>query len=227
MWKPAPSATSAKPIISRNASASIRVVGWRWMKPAMVPDAAYITATARMTATIITLTCSAMPMAVTIESMEKITSMTTICAMIGAEGGTGDLAERRLVLTGGLDVLVDLLRRLDQQEQTAGEQHEIAPRHAVIEDGEDRRGQPDQREQRREEGNAEDQRQRQPDLPRPLGLLLRQFADDDRDEHDVVDAEDDLEHGQRHEAGENGWIGDPRDDRHGGLRQAAGRVNWR
>ena len=37
-----------------------------------------------------------------------------------------------------------------------------------------------------------------PSLPRPLAVCRRQLARQDRDEDDVVDAEDDLEHRQRH-----------------------------
>lgn len=47
------------PIISRKASASIRVVGCRPINPATGPDAKYMTITAITTATIIALTCSA------------------------------------------------------------------------------------------------------------------------------------------------------------------------
>ena len=85
MWKPRPSATSAKPIINRKASASMRVVGWREMKPETAPEAAYMMATATTTAAIITPMCSAMPMAVTIELTEKTRSMTMICETIMAK----------------------------------------------------------------------------------------------------------------------------------------------
>src|SRR6185437_5911097 len=84
MWKPSPSATSVTPISSRKASASILVVGWRAMKPATVPEAAYMMPTAITTAAIMTSTFWAMPMAVTIESMENTMSMAMICTMMAA-----------------------------------------------------------------------------------------------------------------------------------------------
>src|SRR4030095_7841594 len=39
----------------------------------------------------------------------------------------------------------------------------------------------------------DDHRQRQTDLSRPIAVLLRQLSREDRDEDDVVDAENDLE----------------------------------
>ena len=52
------------------------------MNSDIVPDAMYMTITATMTAAIITSTCLAMPMAVTIESTENTRSMTMICPIM-------------------------------------------------------------------------------------------------------------------------------------------------
>ena len=80
------------------------------------------------------------------------------------------LAVAFLVLA--LDVAVDLARRLDEQEEPAGEQDQVAPGEAVAErdvnSGVVRLDQPEQREQ---EDDAEDERQRQADLAGPLRLI--------------------------------------------------------
>ena len=58
---------------------------------------------------------------------------------------------------------------------------------------------PGDREQQRD---AHDHRREHAHAPRPLLLVLRQLARQDRHEDDVVDAEDDLENGQRDERDE-------------------------
>src|SRR6185312_16671425 len=79
MWNLNPSATSATPISTRNASASILVVGWSATNFATGPDDTYMTAQATTTAaTMISISC-AMPIAVMIESSENTISMTMIC----------------------------------------------------------------------------------------------------------------------------------------------------
>src|SRR5215467_6800207 len=91
MWNSNPSATSATPISSRKASASILVVGCSAMKAPTGLAARYITIIAMRTAAIITSICSAMPIAVMIESSEKTRSMSTSWAMIrenAARAGT-------------------------------------------------------------------------------------------------------------------------------------------
>ena len=46
-------------------------------------------------------------------------------------------------------------------------------------------------------------------MVRAFLLLLRQLSGEDRDEDDVVDAENDLEHRQRDEADPDLWVGEP------------------
>jgi len=79
----------------------------------------------------------------------------------------------------------------------------------VAEQGDDRRGKSDQREENRQQGNPEHQGQRQSDLAGPPGFDFRQARNNDRDEDDVVDAEHNLQHRERHERGNDGRIGDP------------------
>ena len=59
--------------------------------------------------------------------------------------------------------------------------------------------------------DAHDHRAEQPDAARPRLLAARQLAREDRDEDDVVDAEHDLEHGQRDERDPDlaGWSSSP------------------
>jgi hypothetical protein len=40
-------------------------------------------------------------------------------------------------------------------------------------------------------------------------LILRELPGEDRDEDDVVDAEDDLEHGEREQSDPRVWVGEP------------------
>src|SRR3569623_133976 len=78
MWKLRLSATSATPISTRNASASILVVGYSATNAATGPDDRYITAQAMITAATMIRRSCAMPIAVMTESNEKMMSITTI-----------------------------------------------------------------------------------------------------------------------------------------------------
>ena len=82
MWNSKPSATSATPISTRNASASILVVGCSATKRATGPDETYITMQAMITAAIMISRSFAMPIAVMMESSENTRSTTMICRMI-------------------------------------------------------------------------------------------------------------------------------------------------
>src|SRR5262245_28883046 len=79
MWNSNPSATSATPISSRKASASIFVVGCSAMKAPTGPAATYITIMAMTMAAIISSICWTSPIAVRIESSENTRSMSTNC----------------------------------------------------------------------------------------------------------------------------------------------------
>ena len=57
--------------------------------------------------------------------------------------------------------------------------------------------------------DAHDHREREADLAGLVLLLGRQLAGEDRDEDDVVDAEHDLEGGQREEADPGLRVGEP------------------
>ena len=82
---------------------------------------------ATATAAIITSTWSAMPTAVMIELMEKTRSMMAIWRMAEVIVSATRAQVPSVLLVLAFDVLMDLARALDQQEQTAGDQDEIAP----------------------------------------------------------------------------------------------------
>ena len=67
--------------------------------------------------------------------------------------------------------------------------------------GEDVLRQPDQPHQQAEQHNSKHQRQREANLPRALRLPLGYARDDDRQENDVVDAENDFQRRQRQQGG--------------------------
>ena len=106
----------------------------------------------------ITHTCSTMPMAVMTESSEKTMSMTAMVTMVQAKlaGLPGD--RRRPTGVRGrvfglrlFELLVHLDDALGDQEQPAGEEDEVAPRHfAGVEVVQERHRR--QREERRRSG---------------------------------------------------------------------------
>ena len=81
MWKPKPSATRLKPIISRKLRQSTTTVGWALTKRVRGLEAITITTMAMVTAAIMTPRCSTMPTAVMMESREKTASSTRIWAI--------------------------------------------------------------------------------------------------------------------------------------------------
>src|ERR1700693_5752787 len=78
MWNLNPSATSATPISTKNASASILVVGCSATNRATGPDETYMMTQAITTAAIMISSCCDMPIAVMIESSENTMSMMMI-----------------------------------------------------------------------------------------------------------------------------------------------------
>ncbi len=70
----------------------------------------------------------------------------------------------------------------------------------MVEHVEQRLSEPDDPGDRGEQRETGDQSQREPYPSRPSLAFHRQPAGEDRDEHQIVDAEDDLERGQRQEA---------------------------
>src|SRR6185503_20979274 len=83
------------------------------------------------------------------------------------------------------------------QEQPADRQDQIASGELVAEDREEGGGQAAQPGQGKQQQDARAHRQQQAGAPRRQLLRRGQLSRQDRDEDDVVDAEDDLEKGER------------------------------
>src|SRR5262249_47515156 len=116
---------------------------------------------------------------------------------------------------------MDFVGALADQEQTPDDQHEVTPRNLRANDGEERRREPDDPAEREEQQDAGDHGEREAGLAGLFALIRRQLAGEDRDEDDVVDAENDLEHRKRDKADprlrvrqpfhcEVSWVEDPR-----------------
>ena len=115
-------------------------------------------------------------------------------------GGEGRRHPRAAVALLAFELVVNLVRALGDQEEAADDENQVAAGNLLAERGEERGGQPHHPRNRQQQADADEHRQRQAQLARPLALLLRQLPRQDRDEDDVVDAEDDLEDGQRAQA---------------------------
>jgi hypothetical protein len=77
------------------------------------------------------------------------------------------------------------------------DQDQVSPGEGMVEELEERRGQADDEADREQQPDAHEHRRAQPEYSRAVALMHGQLGHHDRDEHDVVDAEDDLERGQR------------------------------
>ena len=80
---------------------------------------------------------------------------------------------RRAVPLLAFEPLVNLERRLGQQEQSAADQDQVAARKLVAEHREERRGQPDDPGQRHQQQDAHAHRGHQAEPARPALLLCR------------------------------------------------------
>ena len=96
-----------------------------------------------------------------------------------------------------LEPLMDLGDRLINEERPTEDENQVAPaeleRAALLTEPEQWVGQSDDPGCREQQANPHEHRERQPENTSPLLLLLRQLAREDRDEHDVVDAQHELE----------------------------------
>ena len=120
---------SVTPISNRNDSARILTDGWSCTNFESGPDANSMTPTAMTTATIMMMTSSTMPTAVSTESSEKTMSSRTICTSTPRKEAVP--AGRGLVRLLAFERLVDLARGLPQQEEAAADEDHVAPRELV------------------------------------------------------------------------------------------------
>src|SRR4026208_451747 len=116
---------------------------------------------------------------------------------------------RRLVpLVDDLEVLVDLACRLHEQEQTSNQQNEISTGESLAENRKElgreahHPGDCEQQPQTEQEG------QREAKLSRRLLPAGGKLVDQNRNEDQVVDAEDDLHRRQRDQTEPGGWLGE-------------------
>ncbi|CUX52098.1 hypothetical protein AGR13a_Lc110331 [Agrobacterium genomosp. 13 str. CFBP 6927] len=108
------------------------------------------------------------------------------------------LALFRFVVT--LQPLVQLHRSLGEKESATENEDEIASGEGEFCDGEERPCQRNDPGNRKQQQDAHDERQGQADEPRPVALVRRQLVGEDRNEDEVVDAEDNFEDDKSNEA---------------------------
>ncbi len=105
--------------------------------------------------------------------------------------------------------VVDLVSALGDEEESAEDEHEIAPRDLLAKDGEERRRELHDPAEREQQQDPHQHRQHQTDLAGPLLLGLGELSRQDGEEDDVVDAQDDLEDRERGEANPGLRVGYP------------------
>ncbi|MNO94906.1 hypothetical protein D3C76_865350 [compost metagenome] len=97
---------------------------------------------------------------------------------------------------GAFQAVVDLHGALEQQEQAAEEEDQVASGNTLAEDMEQVGGQAHHPGDRQQQQDARAHRQRQAEEARFRLLRGGQAGNQDRDEDDVVDAEDDFQGSQ-------------------------------
>ena len=108
-----------------------------------------------------------------------------------------------------LELVVDFLGALPHQEQPPGEQDQVAPGIRMAEQREQGLGEVHDPGDGQEQQNPRPHRDRQPEGAGALLLRLGQPARENRNEDDVVDAEDDLERREGEEGDPGFGGGDP------------------
>src|SRR5690606_19464595 len=104
-------------------------------------------------------------------------------------------AGRRRMPVLTLEVVVNLDHALSDQKQTAGEQDQVLGGDVVMEQRqlEERLREPHEPGDAEKEEDARDECEQQASLARPVLLRVWQLPREDRNEDDVIDAENDLE----------------------------------
>src|SRR3990170_496577 len=197
-----PSAMSSTPIRMRKLSARIFMLGCRLTKSPITPANTSMNPTASTIAMTMTKRWGTRPTAVMTESSEKTMSRRMIWPSVHATvARPGKLLGRV-----ALEPLIDLVAGLGQQEQPTSDQDEVPAGETLAQNEEERRAQPHHPGDAEEQTQAHDEREDETD-PSGAGLLRRwQPADEERDEHDVVDAQHDLHEGKGGQADERGGL---------------------
>jgi len=137
-----------------------------------------------------------MPTAVITESSEKTRSSSRICVMTPAKEAV-PAARSTSFRVGSFQAMVDFVRAFADQKQPTRQQDQIAPGKRPPRERKQRRGQAHDPGDAEQEHDASGHGQSESEQPGLALLVLRQAAGQDRDEHDVVDAQHDLQRGQR------------------------------
>src|SRR6266480_2232138 len=157
-----------------------------------------MTSTASTMAAIITPTCRTIPTAVITEQGDLDDD--------AAERGTG---LHVLLTLLALELVVNLAGALPQQEQAAQEEDQVAAGEGVAERAEQRPREPHDAGEREQQEDARHHGEREAHGTGARLLAGGQLTGQDRDEDDVVDAEDDLEHRQREQRDPGFGRGEP------------------
>ena len=110
----------------------------------------------------------------------------------GARHGGFDDPVDGLVLLVRRHLVVNLARRLVDQEEAAGDQDQVAPRDAMAQHREQRRGELHDVGDTAQQAEPQDDRQPDAGAPCPRALMLRQLVGQDGNEDQVVDAQHDF-----------------------------------
>ena len=175
-------------------SASILIDGCADTKRPMAPANTIMRPTDTITAATMTAISFTMPTAVMIESSENTRSMMMICKSTAPNVALTllDAWPSSPSVSWWISIVLFHSRNSPPRMRIRSR-----PEISWPSDREQRRGQPDQPGQHEQEPDAHEHREEQADAPRELAPLGRQLVDQDRDEDDVVDAEHELERGQR------------------------------
>ena len=197
------------------------IVGCSLTKRPIAPANAIISATEMMTAAIITAISSTMPTAVMIESSENTRSMTMICRITAAKPALTAAAASPSAPSSDWWISTVLFQIRNRPPPIRiRSRPEISWLTNV--EREQRLRQADDPGQDQQQADPHEHRQEQADHARLPLLLGRQLVDQDRDEDDVVDAQHQLERGQRQEGDPGLRVGQEFEHRGGGGRRCGG-----
>ena len=175
------------------------------MNAASGPTATIITPTATTTAMTMIGKCSVMPTAVMMLSTEKTMSIMMIW-MRPEKRPSGEPGFSYLSLIIRIDAVVDFARRLPDQEQSARQQKQVAQGKGVSEHDAQRLREMHDPRRRSEQREAEYERQRQAKLAREAPSAFVDAVREQRNEHQIVEAEHDLHGDQGRERRPRVWV---------------------
>ena len=138
-----------------------------------------------------------MPIAVRIESSEKY--QIDDDELSDDPGECPSAAARPDLAVVGFHLAVNFMRRFGKQKHAAADQDDVAPGYFYAENAKQGCREAHEPGQRGEHDHAEDERKGEANQTGAASLVLGEPGGEDRDENEIVDAEHDLERGQRHE----------------------------